>query len=49
MYIWTKTHNEAAVATESKVFAAKLKKWAEGEGYRVSFARGDEKKLDPQQ
>ena len=40
LYIWIGTMIEAAVSTEDKSFADKLKRWAENEGYRVSFSRG---------
>jgi hypothetical protein len=38
LYIWTDTFNTAAVSTESREFANKLKDWAESEGYRVTFS-----------
>ena len=40
MYLWSGTLNEMAVSTENKALADKLKKWAEGEGYKVTFSRG---------
>jgi hypothetical protein len=48
MYIWTR-NTAAAISTESKALAAKLKKWAESEGYKVTFSKGDEQKIDPEQ
>jgi hypothetical protein len=38
LYIWTDTYNNAAVSTENREFANKLKEWAESEGYRVTFS-----------
>ena len=40
MYLWSGAVNEMAVSTENRELANKLKAWAEGEGYTVTFSRG---------
>lgn len=37
--VWDGIRNVAAVSTSDKVFADKLKKFAEQEGYRVEFEK----------
>lgn len=40
IYIWTGSAVGACISTEDKSFADKLKRWAESQGYKVTFSRG---------
>ena len=42
LYIRTGGLIKAAVSTEDREFAQKLKQWAESKGYEVKFSAGDE-------